>query len=201
MEANEILIDVFGRVAEHVSNAVEGLDAEQLAAPPVAGSNPIGWLIWHLTRVEDAHIAELLEEEQLWVTGSYAARIGVEPDPTNSGYGHSPEDVAAIRPDGPEVLLEYYGDVSEPDPQLPRRSRSVRLRAHRRRQLGPAGDPRRAARQHRRRRGAARWTGQLRQGHPARLLIDHRPSTATVGCKSGRAFGDCTSTRARGAQL
>jgi hypothetical protein len=112
VETNEILIDVFGRVAEHVSSAVEGLDAEQLAAPPVAGSNPIGWLIWHLTRVEDAHVAELLEEEQLWVTGSYADRIGVEPDPTNSGYGHTPDQVAAIRPDGPEVLLEYYRAVS-----------------------------------------------------------------------------------------
>jgi len=112
VEPNEILIEVFGRVAEHVSNAVDGLDAEQLAASPVPGSNPIGWLIWHLTRVEDGHIAELLDEEQLWVIGSYAERIGVDPDPTNSGYGHTPEQVASIRPDGAAVLLEYFSDVA-----------------------------------------------------------------------------------------
>ncbi len=112
METSEILIELFGRVAEHVSNAVDGLDAEQLATPPVTGSNPIGWLIWHLTRVEDAHVAELLEADQVWTSGDYAARIGVEPDPENSGWGHTPEQVATIRPDGPEVLLEYYAAVS-----------------------------------------------------------------------------------------
>ena len=112
MESNEVLIEVFGRVAEHVANAVEGLDAEQLARPPAPGSNPIGWLIWHLTRVEDAHIAELLEVDQVWVTGDHAARVGVEPDPANSGYGHTPEQVASIRPDGPEVLLDYFAAVA-----------------------------------------------------------------------------------------
>ncbi|MGZ4693942.1 MAG: mycothiol transferase [Acidimicrobiales bacterium] len=112
MDTSEILIDLFGRVAEHVGNAVEGLDAEQLATPPVPGSNPIGWLIWHLTRVEDAHVAELLEDDQIWTTGDYARRVGVEPDPHNSGYGHTPEQVASIRPEGPEVLLEYYGAVA-----------------------------------------------------------------------------------------
>jgi hypothetical protein len=112
VQTNEILIDLFGRVAEHVHEAVDGLDAAQLATPPVPGANPIGWLIWHLTRVEDGHIAELLDEDQLWVTGPYAARIGVEPDPTNTGYGHTPDQVAAIRPDGPDVLLEYFGAVA-----------------------------------------------------------------------------------------
>ncbi len=48
METNQILIEVFGRVSEHVHNAVDGLDAEQLAMAPAPGSNPIGWLVWHL---------------------------------------------------------------------------------------------------------------------------------------------------------
>jgi len=112
VETNEILIEVFGRVAEHVHNAVDGLDAEQLATAPVPGSNPIGWLVWHLTRVEDAHIAELLEADQVWTTGDVAARFGVDADPENSGYGHTPEQVAAIRPDGPGALLDYFEAVS-----------------------------------------------------------------------------------------
>ena len=112
METNEILIEVFGRVAEHVHNAVDGLDAEQLAAAPAPGSNPIGWLVWHLTRVEDGHIAELLEVDQLWTTGDFAAPFGVDADPENSGYGHTPEQVAAIRPDGAAALLDYYEAVA-----------------------------------------------------------------------------------------
>jgi hypothetical protein len=112
METDEILIEVFGRVAEHVHNAVDGLDAEQLATAPATGSNPIGWLIWHLTRVEDGHIAELLEVDQLWTTGDFAARFGVDADPENSGYGHTSEQVAAIRPDGTAALLDYYEAVA-----------------------------------------------------------------------------------------
>ena len=112
METNEILIEVFGRVSEHVHNAVDGRDADQLATAPAPGSNPIGWLVWHLTRVEDGHIAELLECDQLWTTGDHAARFGVDADPENSGYGHTPEQVAAIRPESAEALLDYYEAVA-----------------------------------------------------------------------------------------
>ena len=37
--------------------------------------------------------------------------FGLEPNPRNSGYGHTPADVAAVRPDGPEALTGYYGEV------------------------------------------------------------------------------------------
>ena len=35
-----------------------------------------------------------------------------EPDPSDSGYGHTPEQVAAVRPDSVEVLGEYFDAVS-----------------------------------------------------------------------------------------
>jgi hypothetical protein len=35
----------------------------------------------------------------------------LEPDPDNHGYGHTPEQVAAVRPERPEVLLEYLEAV------------------------------------------------------------------------------------------
>ena len=63
--------------------------------------------MWHLTRVEDSHVAELLEADQLWATGDWAARFGLDPDPSNTGYGHSPEEVAAVRPDGAGALGDY----------------------------------------------------------------------------------------------
>ena len=48
MEVNELLIEVFGRVTDHVHGAVDGLDAETLARSPGSDTNPVGWLVWHL---------------------------------------------------------------------------------------------------------------------------------------------------------
>ena len=61
--------------------------------------------------MQDHHVAELLQTEQIWVTGEWARRCGLEPDPSNTGYAHRPEDVASVRPDGADVLLEYLDVV------------------------------------------------------------------------------------------
>ena len=105
-----LLDELYGRLDDHVRRAVEGLDAEELAIPPGPGANTIGWLVWHLTRVQDHHVAELLDGEQLWPR--WAHRFGLEPDPSNTGYGHGPEEVAAVRPDGPEACIGYYDAVA-----------------------------------------------------------------------------------------
>ena len=112
MDVHELLIELYGRVAEHVRAAVDGLDADQLATAPEPGTNPVGWLVWHLTRVQDHHVAELVDRDQVWVTGDWAGRFGVAPDPTNTGYGHTPAEVATIRPDGPDALTGYYDAVA-----------------------------------------------------------------------------------------
>jgi hypothetical protein len=108
-----LLLEIYGRIPPLAEEAVAGLDAGQLAAPPGDGANPVGWLVWHIARVQDSHVAELLDEAQLWADGPWAARCGLEPDPENTGYGHAPDEVAAVRPDGPEVLLDYLRVVDE----------------------------------------------------------------------------------------
>jgi uncharacterized damage-inducible protein DinB len=113
MDARDLLLDLYGRVPEEVATAVEGLDAEALRTAPEPGTNTIGWLVWHLTRVEDGHIAELMDADQVWTTGDWAGRFGLEPDPHDSGYGHTPEQVAAVRPDSAEALTGYHAAVAE----------------------------------------------------------------------------------------
>jgi uncharacterized damage-inducible protein DinB len=112
MELNELLVELFERIAEHVHEAVDGLAADALSAPPAPGANTIGWLVWHLTRVQDHHLAEILDQEQVWTSGDWAERFGVAPDPGNTGYGHSEDDVMAIRPESAEALIEYYEAVA-----------------------------------------------------------------------------------------
>jgi uncharacterized damage-inducible protein DinB len=113
MDVADLLAELFGRVDDEIEGAIEGLSADQLATAPEPGANTIGWLVWHLTRVEDSHVAELVEEDQLWSDGPWAARFGLPPDPDNSGYGHTADDVLAVRPDGLDALRDYYRAVRE----------------------------------------------------------------------------------------
>jgi hypothetical protein len=53
----------------------------------------------------------LLGTDQLWVDGPWAGRLGLQPDPSNTGYGHSAQEVATVRPEGSEVLLDYLDSV------------------------------------------------------------------------------------------
>jgi hypothetical protein len=84
---------------------------DQLTEPVSPGANTIAWLVWHLARVQDDHVAELLDTEQVWVTGDWAPQFGLDPDPDNTGYGHTAAEVATVRPERPEVLLDYLGAV------------------------------------------------------------------------------------------
>jgi hypothetical protein len=113
METNELLAELFGRIPDHVRAAVDGLDADALHARPAPGANSIGWTVWHLTGVQDHPVAVLLGEDQLGVTGAGAPRFGVDADPANTGYGHTADQVATVRPDGAEVLLDYHLAVHE----------------------------------------------------------------------------------------
>lgn len=113
MDTSAVFLDLFDRIPPLLEEAVTGLDADALATAPAPGANTIGWLTWHLTRVHDSHVAELLGERQLWETGDFAQGFGLEPDPHNTGYGHSAADVASVRPAGPEVVLAYHQAVFE----------------------------------------------------------------------------------------
>ena len=113
MDVAPLLLELYGRIPPLARQAVEGLDLDELATPPAPGTNPIAWLIWHLARVQDDHVAEILDSDQLWTTGDWARRFGLDPDPSNTGYGHDPGDVAAVRPEEPRVLLEYLDAVSD----------------------------------------------------------------------------------------
>jgi hypothetical protein len=95
-----------------VREALDDIDPTLLHVTPEPGCNPIGWLVWHLSRVQDLQIAELAEQPQVWATTDWAARFDLPPDPHNHGYGHTPADVVAVQPDGPGALLGYHEAVA-----------------------------------------------------------------------------------------
>ncbi|MCD0452664.1 DinB family protein [Actinocorallia sp. API 0066] len=110
MDVAEVLVDGFERVKEVVHEAVRGLSAERLAERLDPGANSIGWLVWHLTRVQDNHVAEVAEREQVWTAGGWAERFGLPFDVADTGYGHGPEEVAAVVVEA-KSLRGYYDAV------------------------------------------------------------------------------------------
>ena len=111
MRANDVLLDAFGRLPGLVRSAVHDLSPEQLAYAPAEGANTIGWLVWHLTRIQDDHVAHARGTDQVWVDGDWAERFGLPPRTLDTGYGHGREQVAAVRPESWRTLVEYYDAV------------------------------------------------------------------------------------------
>jgi hypothetical protein len=110
VNVSELLVETFDRMPDLVRAAVSGLTAEQLRWAPAPGANTVGWLVWHLTRNEDSHVAELIDERQVWL--DWAERFAMDPDPSNTGYGHTAEQVASVQPESTKILLDYYAAVS-----------------------------------------------------------------------------------------
>ena len=113
MNVNDLLMDGYGRLPDLVRSPVEGLTPDDLRWAPGPMANPIGWLVWHLTRIQDSHIAELVDARQVYVSGPWAGRFGLEPDPYDTGFEHTIEDVRMVRAESAEALVEYYDAVHE----------------------------------------------------------------------------------------
>ena len=111
MDVSALLLELYGRIPPLAEEAVDGLDPDALSWAPADGANPIGWLHWHLPRVQDLHISELIPAPQVWEGDGWAARFGLEPDPDNHGYGHTPDDVRSVRPESAQALLDYLAAV------------------------------------------------------------------------------------------
>lgn len=106
----DVLTDGFQRVRDGVHPAVGGLTADELSYRPDPESNSIAWLIWHLTRIQDDHVAHLHGNGQRWLEGEWAGRFALPLDPADTGYGHDADQVALVVAEA-GLLLDYFEDV------------------------------------------------------------------------------------------
>jgi uncharacterized damage-inducible protein DinB len=113
MDTIDLLVDAFQRVRDAVHPAVQGLTPAQLATRLEGQANSIAWLVWHLARVQDHHVADAAGTEQVWTAGGWEQRFGLPFDPDATGYGHGPEDVSAVKVESGELLTGYFEAVHE----------------------------------------------------------------------------------------
>ncbi|MEV6326285.1 DUF664 domain-containing protein [Streptomyces sp. NPDC051909] len=110
MKSAELLLDAFGRIQEAVHEAVEGLSDDELTTRVDPDANTIAWLVWHLTRIQDDHMADAFGTEQIWTSDGFSGRFGLPFPEDATGFGHSSAQVAAVRAPA-DLLLAYYDAV------------------------------------------------------------------------------------------
>jgi len=113
MEWQDLLADGYGRVLEFMERMLGGLTQDELNWQPRDDCNSIGWISWHLTRQQDVQIASLLGEEQLWTRDGWHARFKRASDPDDSGFGHTPQQVAEFESPDVQTLVDYQRAVLE----------------------------------------------------------------------------------------
>src|ERR671916_2804234 len=99
MRSRDVLTYAYEQAEETFTSTVEGLDPDDLARRVQPGANPIGWLVWHLLRVQDDHVAEVAGTEQVWTADGWAGRFGLPFDDAAIGYGQGSDEVAAVQAD------------------------------------------------------------------------------------------------------
>jgi uncharacterized damage-inducible protein DinB len=106
MTPTDLLKDAFGRVVEDGLAVVDGLTDEQLTQRVGPEANTIAWLVWHASRVQDDHVADVAGSQQVWTSQGFAADFGLTLSPTDTGYGHTAEQVGQVRASAAQ-LAEY----------------------------------------------------------------------------------------------
>jgi len=109
--ATDILRDAYERIHEELPMLLSGLDAETLLWRPDADANPICWLAWHLTRVQDDHVAGVGQREQAWTDAGFCDRFGLPYAVDAIGYGQSSAEVGRFDVADCDLLVEYHKAV------------------------------------------------------------------------------------------
>lgn len=110
MDIAEVLVDAFSRIDEEVRAVLDGASPAILTYRPDADANSIAWLVWHLTRIQDDHVAGVAGVEQRWLAGGWYDRFGLPFPPEAHGYGQTSDEVGQVAVDG-DLLRGYFDAV------------------------------------------------------------------------------------------
>lgn len=106
-----LLDDAFARVGDDVVALVKGMSPSDLVRRTTPGANTIAWLVWHLLRVQDDHVADAAGTEQVWFSAGWQKRFALPFEPGATGYGQTADEVSAVHTTA-ELLTGYARDVT-----------------------------------------------------------------------------------------
>jgi uncharacterized damage-inducible protein DinB len=112
IQAAQMAKAILDRNEKILFKALDGLSDAELHRQLGPDSNPVGWLMWHLSRVQDNHFSAAEGKEHAWITEGWNAKFGRENEgATDRGNGHTSEQVAAFKSPDVEMLIAYYKAV------------------------------------------------------------------------------------------
>jgi uncharacterized damage-inducible protein DinB len=111
MNWQQLLVDGYERVEQSIKRTLNGLSEKEIDRQPSPDTNTIGWLCWHLSRGRDRSIASLSGQDQLWIKDKWYEKFNRPADPADSGFKHTPEQVAAFKSPDAKTLLDYHHAV------------------------------------------------------------------------------------------
>jgi hypothetical protein len=111
MRWQQLLINNYQRMTQEIEKVLEGLTVADIHKRPSPGANPIGWLIWHITRSMDRTLGDTVLGQQLWISQGWHRKFGMSPDPLDTGYGHTDAQVDALKIPDVQTLLDYHWAV------------------------------------------------------------------------------------------
>lgn len=113
-----LLRDGFTRVSEGIETLLESAEPRMLRFRASNSANPVAWLIWHLSRVQDDHFTFLAraldpaaEAEQRWIANDWVSRFNLPYRRLDTGFGHSSDQVADFGMYDGQYLRGYHLDV------------------------------------------------------------------------------------------
>lgn len=112
MDVTALLTDGFERVQSSVHHVLDGLSEDQLSVRLNDRGNSIAWLIWHLARVQDDHVAGVADRQQVWTADGWFERFGLPFGPDAIGYGFDSDQVAQVHASA-DLLGGYYDAVHQ----------------------------------------------------------------------------------------
>jgi hypothetical protein len=113
MEYQQFILDIYIRLKDEFGLVLKEITIEELNYQPAPQSNSIGWLLWHTIRSQDRLNADLFGEEQLWISQKWYVKFNREPNPKETGNGHTAQQAAAFRAPDVQIYLDYYQAVFE----------------------------------------------------------------------------------------
>jgi hypothetical protein len=113
MKWQKLLVANYQRMTQEVEHVLDGLTVEDIHKRPSPGANPIGWLIWHVSRSMDRTLGDVVLGQQLWISGGWHKKFSMPPNPLDTGYAHSDAQVDALKIPDVKTLLDYYHTVMD----------------------------------------------------------------------------------------
>ena len=125
--------NTLAREQDFLMEAVQDLTPEELVWRATPEANPIGWMLWHMLRVEDMWIQFYTQfQPELWERDGWNEKFGLSV--RDNGFGHAQEQVTNFPPlDLSELLrygaavraktLEYLGELQPEDFEVVPRER------------------------------------------------------------------------------